>query len=1562
MIISSTVSKAFQQHGEEVLKRLSGQQSSEEVPQQIRELREAIFDCIFGEGEEDDGFPGDPDEQNEHITARVLAMKALKGFRFDQEMEGWWNKVREEVRAAGWDPEHLKQWDRTKEQLKKEDVDVPKTQEEATEALNDLETLWKEPDKDVGKQLQKNKGQPIFQRLSEAIKAGVLLEADLTRWEYLIDSFGSAAEEIEGGEGDVDEVDGDASKEEMRQLKEAKQKSKARIRKFLDFAKKIDEECSKNGAYRERLLLVQGYQSTAMLGHDVQEEDVWEGHSTGKKTVDAKLVFAFAALACAAAVKRVLSREGTWDNYHWLWWRALHDPEAGKVRTQQTRQRGEEEMARKNQAWFERILRLVKDEFGGDEAIKGFLETNKDEFARLGDRVTDVVGCAKELLDATSLLGSSWCCSDSKYRRVKRVIISQSSQLPTLDDWKRMSGNANWTYDPFGPFLGKTHEADEASTGLVRFMAGEMQKDEYHQTDLCCILVDDEVDTVLEKDEAVVLFQEKFTSRLDVRWRDGYGSELEKYALNLSERLKEETKTLVVDAVWSTTSIFAPAPFGKRWSPRIRDDGVQAFVYRSKKYGSLTMTTFGRKFGSKVQFEGMRAQLMPSDSGVAGSSVVARCPSVEYKPRNKMQADAIEKSTEGVMTRKPVQVIMPCGFGKTFVAYRVARAVLSGDPSVRYVIIATPLQRLSHQGVQDWLDYDEYDPVFGKDHIVACTSSQPTGILHVPPTEIAKWLGDHATNNDTDGLKPIAVFMCYHSLAEVRKFCKKHANEIFLICDEAHACVGPLSGTTGSSEGAGRYTIVHSEIRSRYRMFQTATPKVHWANAGEGDGKNGFGFIEGDRGGGKRKDKYDRDTFACMNDKEGVFGECVYEATWQEAIEEKLLVEPRIRLLDASGLGLSEDERRLFSNYRLSFSGDTARRLIGLDDDSNDDGADGLVGSSERLEWTRLRGDSLRLDGERTEQKRKVDDLEGELAGMKEAMKDFPKRNLNDEQRQAKETADAKQQELKTAHAMLRRITRDIIKVARKHRVTAHQNSVRLYDFLANILHAVATCPESGSVRVSHVVSYHTTVQRAAHAMGLTHFVAAALIDDYASKGDDVAVNRLSDLTLGVVSSYQSPGDQEATIQRFAVGRCGIIFNVGIMRVGQNVPQINGVAFTDAMRATDDIVQCIGRGLRLYGDADKVCHVFVPVYGNAGGNGGGQSENGPAVDRADEESVDSLIPKPHMELVQDFLKSLPEQERQKLLKEDDNLEAVYARARKITEAIAGFGPQDIRVIGALCGPGDSGKRGNTNGILSARKIPKRVELRSETGVGNDAAPMDEENLLMLDFLNAGSLTNDVQGFNMVPEAAEEILVAMFRCATRTTFTGSTNRSGDLWWLARYDALKAHLDANGGEYPVQGDASGLGNWILTQRPAYKKPEGDPARLSAHRIALLEQLPGWTWNALGDMWPSKYEALKAHLEANRGEYPARGDASGLGNWIHNQRTAYKKPETDPGSLSADRIALLEQLLGWTWKGRFKKPTKTAAATCSQPQPKKKPRVIETSSSDETMGDVDPTDSTT
>jgi hypothetical protein len=83
-----------------------------------------------------------------------------------------------------------------------------------------------------------------------------------------------------------------------------------------------------------------------------------------------------------------------------------------------------------------------------------------------------------------------------------------------------------------------------------------------------------------------------------------------------------------------------------------------------------------------------------------------------------------------------------------------------------------------------------------------------------------------------------------------------------------------------------------------------------------------------------------------------------------------------------------------------------------------------------------------------------------------------------------------------------------------------------------------------------------------------------------------------------------------------------------------------------------------------------------------------------------------------------------------------------------------------------------------------------------------------------------------------------------RCDTRITFSGGANRSWELWWLPRYDALNAYLEKNGGKYPVKGDPARLGRWISDQRKAYRK---GLKRLSADRIALLEKLRGWTWNA-------------------------------------------------------------------------------------------------------------------
>ncbi len=100
-------------------------------------------------------------------------------------------------------------------------------------------------------------------------------------------------------------------------------------------------------------------------------------------------------------------------------------------------------------------------------------------------------------------------------------------------------------------------------------------------------------------------------------------------------------------------------------------------------------------------------------------------------------------------------------------------------------------------------------------------------------------------------------------------------------------------------------------------------------------------------------------------------------------------------------------------------------------------------------------------------------------------------------------------------------------------------------------------------------------------------------------------------------------------------------------------------------------------------------------------------------------------------------------------------------------------------------------------------------------------------------------------------------------------------------------------------------------------------------------------------------ARYNVWKAHLEANSGVFLAQDDPEGLASWINKQRAAYEGSGRKP--LSGDRIDLLEQLPGWTWEGRFKRPAETAPAPIVEDRSTKAPRSGANTSS-EAIGDDD------
>ena len=145
-------------------------------------------------------------------------------------------------------------------------------------------------------------------------------------------------------------------------------------------------------------------------------------------------------------------------------------------------------------------------------------------------------------------------------------------------------------------------------------------------------------------------------------------------------------------------------------------------------------------------------------------------------------------------------------------------------------------------------------------------------------------------------------------------------------------------------------------------------------------------------------------------------------------------------------------------------------------------------------------------------------------------------------------------------------------------------------------------------------------------------------------------------------------------------------------------------------------------------------------------------------------------------------------------------------------------------------------------------------------------------------------------------------------------------SGWMWdafdqqWEEGFSALEAYV-AQYGEAKLNyrhkskyGNA--LGTWVNNQYKA--KTEG---QLSQEHITRLEALSGWTWISQDQKWEEGFKALKDYIaEHGNAGVPAlhkTQDGVALGRWVINQRQAYKR-----GLLSQERITRLEALTGWVW----------------------------------------------
>ena len=132
------------------------------------------------------------------------------------------------------------------------------------------------------------------------------------------------------------------------------------------------------------------------------------------------------------------------------------------------------------------------------------------------------------------------------------------------------------------------------------------------------------------------------------------------------------------------------------------------------------------------------------------------------------------------------------------------------------------------------------------------------------------------------------------------------------------------------------------------------------------------------------------------------------------------------------------------------------------------------------------------------------------------------------------------------------------------------------------------------------------------------------------------------------------------------------------------------------------------------------------------------------------------------------------------------------------------------------------------------------------------------------------------------------------------------------WEEGFRHLLRYIEQNGHARitkTFEFDGYKLGQWAGTQRNFRAK-----GRLDADREHRLEQVAGWTWNSVVDIWGQRFRQLLEYVERHgdaRVPFSYSMDGNKLGQWVVTQRAAYSK-----GALGVERACQLERLPGWTW----------------------------------------------